>query len=42
MNLTPAAKQFADFVFDGDFVFDIVVLDADPVIEDLGMNLVKG
>ena len=41
-HLTPAAKQLADFVFDGDFVFDIVVLDADPVIEDLRMNLVKG
>ena len=41
-NLTAAAQQLADFIFDGNLVLDIVVLDADPVVEDLRMNLVKG
>ena len=41
-DLAAAAEEFADFVGDEVLVFLVVELGADPVVEDLGVELVEG
>ena len=41
-DLAAAAQHLADLVFDRDFVLRVVVLHADPVVEDLGVDLAEG
>ena len=41
-NLAAAAQHLADFIFDGYFVPGVVVLHADPVVEDLWVELAEG
>ena len=42
VHLAAAAEHLADLVFDRDFVLRVVVLHADPVVEDLGVDLAEG